>query len=132
LANIFHDERDYAQFITEATRAAEIAHDANLTAVMKEASLGWQQGGAHGMLLSMKTIQEQQYPKGEVSAFELARTCLQLGDKPCSLHYLQAAFAARDYMMLTILGGDFNTLLKDEADFRQLQAAVRQRMNQAA
>jgi tetratricopeptide (TPR) repeat protein len=132
LASIFRDDRNFAEFIPEATRAATISHDANLEAVMQEAAAGWREGGARGMLLSMKTIQEQQYAKGEASAFEVSRTCLQLADKPCALHYLQAAFNAHDYMMLTILAGDFNELLKDDPGFRQLQAAVRQRMNQAA
>jgi tetratricopeptide (TPR) repeat protein len=128
LAGIFQGERDYAEFIPEATRAAAISHDPNLAAVMQAASIGWHDGGARGMLMGMKTVQEQQYPRGEVSAFEVGRTCLQLGDKPCAMHYLQAAYYAHDYMMLTILAGDFNDLLKDDPDFRQLQAAVRHRM----
>lgn len=132
LAGIFRDDRNFAEFIPEATRAAAISHDANLQAVMQQASVGWREGGARRMLLSMKAIQEPQFSKGEASAFDVARTCVQLGDKPCALHYLQAAFNARDYMMLTILTGDFNNLLKDDPVFRQLQAAVRQRMNQSA
>jgi len=132
LANIFHDEHDYADFIPEATRAADISHDASLAAVMQEASDGWHKDGVHGMLLSMKKIQEQLYAKGNLAPFELARTCALLGDKPCALHYLQAAFAAHDYMMLTIMSGYFNDLLKDEPEFRQLQASVRQRMNQSS
>ena len=132
LANIFHDEHDYADFIPEATRAADISHDASLAAVMQEASDGWHKDGVHGMLLSMKKTQEQLYAKGNLAPFELARTCALLGDKPCALHYLQAAFAAHDYMMLTIMSGYFNDLLKDEPEFRQLQASVRQRMNQSS
>jgi tetratricopeptide (TPR) repeat protein len=132
LANIFADQGDFAEFIPEETRAAEISHDANLKAVMQEAAAGWHKDGARGMLLSMKAIQEQQYAKGSLAPFSLARTCLLLGDKPCALHYLQAAYAAHDYLMLTILGGRFDELLKDDPDFVKLQAAVRKRMNQSA
>jgi tetratricopeptide (TPR) repeat protein len=132
LANIYLDTGDYADFIPEETRAADVAHDPNLQALMQEASVGWHQDGAHGMLLHMKAFQEQQYARGEVSAFDIARTCLRQGDKPAALHYLQLAYAAHDYMMLTVLGGDFENLLKDDPAFRQLQAAIRQRMNQAA
>jgi tetratricopeptide (TPR) repeat protein len=132
LANIYLDTEDYADFIPEETRAADIAHDPNLQALMREASIGFHQDGAHGMLVHMKTLQEQQYTHGEVSAFDVARTCLRLGDKPAALHYLQLAFNAHDHMMLTVLGGGFDDLLKDDPAFRQLQAAVRQRMNQSA
>jgi tetratricopeptide (TPR) repeat protein len=132
LASIFHDEGNYPEYIAEATRAAEIAHDANLAAVMQEASDGYRQGGTLGMLQHMKIIQEQQFPKGQISAFDVARTCVLLGDKPCALHYLQAAFAAHDYMMLTIFDGQFCDLLKDDPAFRQLQDAVRHRMTQSA
>jgi tetratricopeptide (TPR) repeat protein len=132
LASIFADQRDYGDFITEENRAAEIAHDANLAAVMKGASDGWRKGGAHDMLLNMKAIQEQLYAKGSLAPFDLARTCLWLGDKACTLHYLEAAYAAHDYLMLTTLGGGFDDLLKDEPEFRQLQAEVRKRMNQSA
>jgi hypothetical protein len=76
------------------------------------------------MLAHMKTFQEQQYSKGQTTAFDVARTCVLLGDKPTAMHYLQAAFAANDFMMLTILSGDFNDLLKDDPAFRQLQSAV--------
>jgi tetratricopeptide (TPR) repeat protein len=131
LAGIFFDEHDYADYLPEARRAAEISHDANLAAVLDGATAGWNKDGAHGLLLNMRAVQEQQYLKGQASAFDLARTCLLLGDKPGAVHYLQAAFAARDYMILTILNGDFNDQLKDDPAFRELQAAVLQRMNRS-
>jgi len=132
LASIFFDQHDYANFLPEASREAEISHNANLAAVIDEATIGWNKDGARGLLLHMKAAQEQQYLKGQTSAFDVARTCLVLSDKPGTLHYLQAAFAAHDYMMLTILNGGFNDLLKGDPAFRQLQSAVRQRMNQSA
>jgi tetratricopeptide (TPR) repeat protein len=132
LANIYHGMRDYADYLPEARREAEISHNANMAAVIDEATIGWNKDGARGLLMHMKTAQEQQYSKGETSAFEVARTCVYLGDKQDAMRYLQAAFAAHDYLMLTIVGGDFNDLLKDDPAFRQLKAAVRQRMNQSA
>ena len=132
LASIFFDQHDYANFLPEASREAEISHNANLAAVIDEATIGWNKDGARGLLLHMKAAQEQQYLKGQTSAFDVARTCLVLSDKPGTLHYLQAAFAAHDYMMLTILNGGFNDLLKGDPALRQLQSAVRQRMNQSA
>jgi tetratricopeptide (TPR) repeat protein len=132
LGTIFRDMHDYGDYLPEVRREAEVSHNASLAAVVQEATLGWKQDGAQGMLTRMKAVQEQQYAKGQTSAFELARTCVLLGDKPAAIHYLQAAFAAHDYMMLTILNGDFNELLKGEPAFQQLQEAVRRRMNQPA
>jgi tetratricopeptide (TPR) repeat protein len=132
LANIFEDAHDYPEFMPEATRAAAIAHDANLAAVMDAAATGWQKGGANAMLLSMKATQEQLYAKGQVTAFDVARTCLYLADKPCAMHYLQAAYAAHDYLVMTSLGGGIDDLLKQDPEFRKLQDAIRQRMNQSS
>jgi tetratricopeptide (TPR) repeat protein len=130
LSQIFHARRDYAGYIAESTRAAAITHDANVTAVMQEASIGLRQGGERGMLLRMEPLQERQFAAGQISGFDVAITCAQLGDKQGAVHYLQAAFTAHDYMLLTILNGDIDAQLKGLPTFTQLQAAVRQRMNQ--
>jgi tetratricopeptide (TPR) repeat protein len=132
LANIYRDEGDYADYLPEASREAEISHNAAEAAMIHDATAGWNQGGVRGMLERMKTVQEQQFSQGQSSAFDTARTCLLLGDKAGAMHYLQIAFAEHDYMMLTILNGDFNDLFKGYPPFRQLQLAVRQRMNQSA
>jgi tetratricopeptide (TPR) repeat protein len=130
LATIFRDMHDYADYLPEARREADVSHNANFAAVIQEATVGWNKDGVRGLLTHMKTIQERQYATGQTSAFDVARTCVLLADKPAALHYLQAAYAAHDYMMLTIMGGEANDLLKGEPAFRQLQTAVRERMNQ--
>ena len=130
LADIFRDEKNYGEYLAEATRAAAIVHDTNGEAVMQAASIGWRKDGDQGMLLQMKQAQEKQFGRGEISGFEVARTCADLGDKAAAVRYLQAGFADHDYMLLTVLDGKISSEMAGYPEFAQLQAAIRSRMNQ--
>jgi tetratricopeptide (TPR) repeat protein len=130
LANIFFEQKNYEEFIAESARAATISHDANATAVMQEALTGLHQDGERGMLLRMRKVQEAQFAKGQISGYEVAKTCALLGDKAAAVHYLQADFATHNYMLLTVVTGNLAGEMKGYPAFLQLQAAIRERMNQ--
>jgi cytochrome c-type biogenesis protein CcmH/NrfG len=129
LARISFAERDFAQYMAEATRAASVAHDSNASALMDAANAGFRKDGERGMLQRMRAVQEQQFAKGQISGFELAKTCSAQGDDASAVHYLQSAFGAHDYMVMTVLSGDLDTTLKGSPAFMQLQNEVRRRMN---
>ncbi|MGH8397329.1 MAG: tetratricopeptide repeat protein [Gammaproteobacteria bacterium] len=132
LAVIFWEERDFKAFVTESEVAASISKDPRETAIAEAAKRGLSNSGERGMLEEMRRAQQSIFDKGESSGFALASTCALLGKKKEVISYLKAAFAARDFSMLIVIGSgvtdDFETL-KGDPEFEQLRAQVKYRMS---
>jgi tetratricopeptide (TPR) repeat protein len=121
LAAAFLIQGDYPNFLTETERAASLSKDPQEQAIAKAARTGWSAGGEHRMLQEMENAQQTAFDNGHSSGFELAYTCLLLGQKANAIHFLQAAFSAHDPRVFSISRDRFQTDLKGDPGFEQLK-----------
>jgi tetratricopeptide (TPR) repeat protein len=121
LASMLFQQKDYPGFISQTRRAALISNDAQEEAVAEAAGRGWKKEGERGMLEEMERTQQKFFEDGKSSGFALAYTCTFLHRKKDAVRYLQAAFAARDLYMLTIVRDPIEPALNGEPDFEQLK-----------
>ena len=121
LASAFLTQGDYRDFLTESERAAAISKDVQEQTVVKAASRGWSTGGAHQMLQEMERAQQTVFQNGHSSGFDLAYTCNLLGEKADAIHFLQAAYSARDPRLFSISRDRFEADLKGDPSFEQLK-----------
>ncbi|MGA8288854.1 MAG: tetratricopeptide repeat protein [Acidobacteriaceae bacterium] len=124
LASAFLTQEDYPNFITETERAAAISKDPQALAIAKAARTGWTAGGKRPMLEAMKRAQQTWFDQGHTSGYELAYTCLLLGEKAEAIRYLKAALSARDTRLFLISRNRFQTELKDDPQFEQLKVQL--------
>ena len=124
LASAFLTQGDYSNFLIEAERAAAISRDPQELAVAKAARMGWTAGGKRPMLEAMKRIQQASFEQGHSSGFDLAYTCLLLGEKADAIHFLQAAYSARDPKLFLISRNRFQEELKGDPQFEQLKVQL--------
>jgi tetratricopeptide (TPR) repeat protein len=124
LASAFLTQGDYSNFLIEAERAAAISRDPQELAVAKAARMGWTAGGKRPMLEAMKRIQQASFEQGHSSGFDLAYTCLLLGEKADAIHFLQAAYSARDPKLFLISRNRFQDELKGDPQFEQLKVQL--------
>ena len=131
LAQFFFSERDFPQYIAQLNRAAALSKDLADADLAKAAEQGWKQGGEHAMLEHMRAVQLEQLSQGKASGYDLALTCALLGDKNAADRYLQAAFDARDFMVMTAVRGDFNDSMKGNPGFERLKVEIEHRLQRS-
>jgi tetratricopeptide (TPR) repeat protein len=85
---------------------------------------GWRHSGSTGMLECMLSVYKEYFKQGKDSGYNVAKIDVLLGNKLESVTYLEAAFHARDYMVMTVASGNFAPLLGDYPPYRRLQLAV--------
>ena len=128
LAKIFFAERDFPAYIAELRRTASLSRDPENAALAKAAERGWSRGGERGLLEQLRDFYRHGYEMGQTSSFNLAHMCALLGQKEDADRYLQAAFDARDYEVMTVFRGDFNDRMAGDPGFEQIKQKIRQRM----
>lgn len=89
------DGRDQ-EFLTEATRAAEMMGDRQRLALLAEARRGFAEGGRRGLLQRMAAEQKRQTELGVAPAYDLAMTYALLGDPAQTEAYLRLAVDRRE------------------------------------
>ena len=126
LSRIAFDMRDYRTFLDQSRRLATLASDQQLLDLANAAQRGLSAGGEHAMLEAMRVVQQHDFDAGHASGFDLARTCALLGRKQEAVADLNAAIAARDYMILGIANDRAFTLLRGYPAFDELQRQITQ------
>jgi tetratricopeptide (TPR) repeat protein len=124
LAAAFLIQGDYPNFLIETERAAALSKDPQEQAIAKAARMGWSAGGEHQMLENMQSAQQISFDNGHSSGFELAYTCLLLGEKADAIRYLHAAYAARDTRLFLITRNRFDSDLQGDPQFQQLKVQL--------
>jgi tetratricopeptide (TPR) repeat protein len=124
LASAFLIQEDFPNFITESERAAAISRDPQDQAIAKAARTGWNAGGKRAMLQAIKRAQQTWFDQGHTSGFDLAYTCLLLGEKADAIHFLQAAYTARDPRLFSVRRSRFEADLKGDPQFEQLKVQL--------
>lgn len=121
LASAYFLQQDFPNFITESERAAAISKDPQEQAIARAARNGWIAGGKRPMLDAMKRAQQTSFEQGHTSGFDLAYTCLLLGDYANAIRFLQAAYSAHDPRLFSISRDRFQAELKDDPAFEHLK-----------
>jgi tetratricopeptide (TPR) repeat protein len=95
-------EKDYAAYISEARQTATFLHDNARLTIVEAASKGLAAGGGRGMLQAMRRAEEKLYVEGQLTAYSVAATCAQLGDKRAAIRYLEVSYEKHESVILAI------------------------------
>lgn len=124
LARLYLRQKDYPNFLDQMERAASISKDTEEYTIATAARHGWSAGGKDKMLDEMEHAQQTAFENGKSSGFDLAYTCLLLGQKRNAEQYLQAAYLAHDPNVLTVTRSRFEADLKGDPSFEQIKASL--------
>lgn len=102
LEDIALANQDYATYVSEAQKTAELSQDAGALAVAEAAQRGLQTGGGAAMFKSVLQVEKKLYSGGTAQAYSLAQTCALMGEKQLAFDYLQRAFERRESAMLAL------------------------------
>jgi tetratricopeptide (TPR) repeat protein len=124
LATIYLDNGDYAGYLTEAKKAALLTQDKSALAIVHAGEKGLALGGADGMLNEILQTQKAMYSDGSVSAYSLASTYAQLGNKPEALKYLGISRDRHETMLMNLRSDPMMKSLYGDPSFRNLLAQI--------
>lgn len=103
LATIYLDQRNYALFLDQYRKAAEISGNDARKTIVEAAAAGFAQSGGQGLLSAMFEAQKIEHAAGREPAYKLAATAALLGDTDAAFAYLDAATAAEEPNMIGVL-----------------------------
>jgi tetratricopeptide (TPR) repeat protein len=116
LKEVYLDNRDYPNYLSEMRQEALLVHDDSQLAMEAAAEKGFAAGGARGLFEAMLLTQKKLYTQHSLRPTELARTSAVLGHKDEALRYLKDACEQRDGEILFLeTFSEFNTLHDDPA-----------------
>jgi DNA-binding winged helix-turn-helix (wHTH) protein/Tfp pilus assembly protein PilF len=113
---------DYAGYLAEWRKEADLMHDDSALKQVGAAEKGYAQGGPTGMMRSIQAQQKKLYESGSLSPFMLARTDAFLGDKEEALHLLAAAYEKHDEYAINLAIDPLLKNLHDEPGYKDLVA----------
>lgn len=122
LSDIYFADKDYADYISESTKVAQLRHDREEMAILKAGESGFASGGAHGMWKSMLPLQRKFYQQGVLPPYPLAQTYSALGEKQEALKYLREAYDKRDADLLFLNNDHAFDGLRGNPSFNDLLA----------
>ncbi|MES2394028.1 MAG: tetratricopeptide repeat protein [Acidobacteriota bacterium] len=102
LSALYLSQGDYERYAAELLKVAASSHSAMDEKMAQAAAKGWKAAGKDGVNRSLREVEEREFREGRASGYELALTCLRLGDTVAGLRYLNAAVKAHDYFMFTL------------------------------
>jgi tetratricopeptide (TPR) repeat protein len=120
LASIYLSRREYASYLMESRKAAELSGDMRGLPAISAGARGLAAGGAQGMLESMLDAQKKLYLQGQAPAYELAKTCALLGRKQDAIEYLKVVYAQHDYLILISRIDPALSNLRDDPAYQDL------------
>lgn len=124
LAVIYLEMRDFKDYLPEAKKSALMLKDQNRLRVVAAAEKGFASAGGTGMLREMARVEQGQYAKGQIDAYELASIYSLLGDKQRALELLQISVQKREARVVAMrIDQNFDDL-HDEPPFHELLAKV--------
>ena len=115
---------EYAGYLSETKKEADLLHDASLSAIAEAAEKGFAAHGFEGMLQSQVEQQAKAYSQGKLSPFFLAETYARLKNEKDAMKYLEVCYDRHADETLNIaIDPAFNNLRLVPA-FQQLLAKV--------
>ncbi|MGC1383052.1 MAG: tetratricopeptide repeat protein, partial [Candidatus Acidiferrales bacterium] len=124
LAGMYFRQHDYSAAIHEAKKYAELMKDDWLLSVAQAAEKGFAAGGREDMLKAMRAEQQRLYSEGKYSAYLVAGTAAQLGDKRTAMKYLQEALSKHDERMIAIRIDENFAAYRSDPAFQKLVEQV--------
>jgi Flp pilus assembly protein TadD len=124
LAFMAYQTADYAAYVEESEKAAQLSHDRAAIEVAAAARAGYERGGAAKMLDAIYRIEKQDYEQKGTSAVALAETCVLLGKEDEAVGYLEADFSTHDANLLSLRMNPVFGPLGSNARFRALEARM--------
>jgi DNA-binding winged helix-turn-helix (wHTH) protein/tetratricopeptide (TPR) repeat protein len=85
------ESRDYPNYLKELKHESSLTKDPSQIAIADAAARGFASGGERGLLANLLREQEDLYKAGKLSAYFVAETRAQVGDKQGAMRYLEAA-----------------------------------------
>jgi tetratricopeptide (TPR) repeat protein len=125
LANIYLKQNDFAGYLLESRKAAELSRNSSALAVWEAAQKGFAAGGAHGMLENMLHVQRDLVKEGRWLHYDAAKTFMLLGKQREALDELQAAVDNREMNILVLASDPVFASLHSDARFQELQKELR-------
>jgi tetratricopeptide (TPR) repeat protein len=108
-------EGQYATYLTESQKAADLKGDADQEAVLAAAQQGWRTGGGPGLLDQLLKQQQALAASGKVSAYEVACTYMLMNRPDDATAWLRRAMTAHDATVLgTFADPCFHALANDD------------------
>ena len=129
ISSILLETSDYPGWIAQLNRTAASSHSPSDLVLARAAERGWQRGGERALFEELRKAQGKQFMAGQTSGYDLALTCIHLGDKAAAVHYLQSAYQAHDFRLLSLLHDPPDAALRSYAPYEELRQAVEQRMS---
>jgi Flp pilus assembly protein TadD len=115
---------DYASYLSESRKSADLSHDQSGLEVVKAAEKGFAAGGGTKLLESIRHVQETNYDQGLISGIYVAETCAMSGKNQEAMHYLQEMLGKHDPAIVDILSDPAFRSLHDDPSFRDLVRRV--------
>jgi len=128
LATTLFETKDFPGFVEELQQIAAISNDPQEKAVATAAREGWKAHGERSMLTKMLAVRKKAFEEKRNSGYTVALLAAQLGERDEAISYLQAALQARDYMLMTVSNGTFESSLKGDPAFESIKLEVKSRM----
>jgi len=122
LSNIYAEEKDYPNYLSETKKVAQLRHDPAALAIVNAGERGFAAGGGRGMWESMLAVQKKFYLQGVFPAYPLAQSYSQLGENQEALKYLREAYEKRDATMVFLNADHSFDSLRDNSSFHDLLA----------
>ncbi len=116
---------DFRGYLAEQRQQAVLTDDASALRIADASEKGFATGGAQGMFEAQRREQQKLFEEGKLDAYFLAETCALAGDKSAALKYLKIAFGQHSQEMPGIAFDPAFKHLRGEAEFRQLQTAMK-------
>ncbi len=124
LSGMYFRQKNYPASIQEARKYAELMKDESLSSVAEAAEKGFAAGGREGMLTAMSAAQRKLYAEGKYSAYLLAVSSAELGDKQAAMKYLAEALARHDERMVAIRIEESFAPFRSDPAFQRMVAQV--------
>jgi Tfp pilus assembly protein PilF len=132
LAVMWLNEGDFPAYLAEMKRYAQLSKNPEAAASNAAAERGWAQGGRRGLLHALRKVQEDLFRNGQMSGYDLARTCAMLGDDQEAVADLKAAYRARDFRLLDLVSQAWTSPLQGDPEFEHLLRQIDGDLNRTA
>ena len=124
LASMAYQTADYATYVEESEKSAQLGHDHFAMEVAAAAKAGYAGGNARKMLESIYRVEKQNYARGGTSATAIAETSMLLGKKEEAIAYLEEGFSKHDADLLSLRIDPIFSALNSDGRFRGLVARM--------
>lgn len=123
---------DFAGWVAQLQKTAQRSQTSSDRALARAAEQGWQKGGERGLFTALRKTQLKLFNDGDATGYDLALTCLHLGDKEAAVRYLQAAYDAHDFRLLSIVHDPADAALRGIGPYEALRHTVAIRVGDPA